>query len=64
MQNSDEYEATICGEPITASYFFLKRRKLQIFRIQRQGSAAVLWTSRTEALAYLYRLRDEEGEYF
>ncbi|MDR3423964.1 MAG: hypothetical protein P4M13_02640 [Alphaproteobacteria bacterium] len=45
-------------DQILANYFFIKTRGLQIFRVQRRGSATILWTSRTAVLRYLQDLQD------
>ena len=50
---------TDCDEQILADYFFLKHRRLQIFRVEQRGSATVLWTSRAGLLRYLQALQDE-----
>ncbi|MDR3423731.1 MAG: hypothetical protein P4M13_01450 [Alphaproteobacteria bacterium] len=45
-------------DQILANYFFIKPRGLQIFRVQRRGSATILWTSRAAVLRYLQDLQD------
>ena len=46
------------NDQILANYFFLKARRLQIFRVQRHGTATILWTSRIAVLRYLQDLQD------
>ena len=43
---------------ILANYFFIKPRKLQVFRVQRHGTATIYWTSRTAVLRYLQDVQD------
>ena len=43
---------------ILANYFFIKPRKLQVFRVQRRGTATIYWTSRAAVLRYLQDLQD------
>ncbi|MGB9154287.1 MAG: hypothetical protein WCD70_14500 [Alphaproteobacteria bacterium] len=43
---------------ILANYFYIKPRKLQVFRVQRRGTATIYWTSRIDVLRYLQDLQD------
>lgn len=43
-------------ERMYASQFYIKPRRLQIFRVERHGTATILWTSRTALLRYLQDL--------
>jgi hypothetical protein len=45
-------------DQILANYFFIKLRKLQIFRVQRHGTATIYWTSRVAVVRYLQNLQD------
>ena len=40
-------------ERLYVSYFYIKPRKLQIIRVERHGSATILWLSRNALLRYL-----------
>ncbi|MGB9154814.1 MAG: hypothetical protein WCD70_17215 [Alphaproteobacteria bacterium] len=43
---------------ILANTFFIKPRRLQVFRVQQQGTATIYWTSRIGLLRYLQQLQD------
>ena len=43
---------------ILANYFYIKPRRLQVFRVQCYGTATILWTSRAGVLRYLQCLQD------
>jgi len=46
-------------DQISANYFFLKKLpNLQVFRVERHGSATIYWTSRMALLRYLQDLQD------
>jgi hypothetical protein len=48
----------MCDERIIANYFFIEPRRLQVFRVQREGTATIYWTSRVAVLRYLQNLQD------
>ena len=45
-------------DQILANYFFIKPRRLQVFRVQRHGTATIMWTSRAGLLRYLQDIQD------
>jgi hypothetical protein len=46
------------NDKISIDCFFIKARRLYIFRVEQHNTAAILWTSRIGVLRYLHDLQD------